>query len=205
MLTFVQATSGAQRGGASEPPRFVGLARASRAVAAAAGAGTERPGGVGAHRLVDEPQNLVSYHLRQLRDGGPRRRAAQFGRWSRHRTTRSISLAAERSCRPRAGRTASRTVAHAADTADRAAPRLARATSDACCSCARATAPAPRSPKRSSTELSDGTIDAVERGQSTRSRCIRNAVRVMRKRGDRHQWQPHEAPRRVRNAAIRRW
>ena len=37
-----------------------------------------------------------------------------------------------------------------------------------------------------------------------RSRCIRNAVRVMKQARDRHQREPHQARRRVRRAALRR-
>ena len=95
-------------------------------------------------------------------------------------TTRSTSPPAERRCRPRAVRSIPRSSSHL--------PRRpvhepgGRVADRGCCSCARGTAPGPRSPRRCSSTCQPGRSTPRARA-AIRSRCIPNAVRVLRKRG----------------------
>ena len=98
---------------------------------------------------VGEPQNLVSYHLRLLRDGGlvTARRSSFDGRDSYYH----LDLDALRGCRwPTIWRRAC--TRRCARTPHRGSPQRPDPTQlvrVACCSCAPGTAPAHRSPKRS--------------------------------------------------------
>ena len=127
--------------------------------------------------LVDEPQNLVSYHLRQLRDGGlvSARRSSADGRDSYYAVDSPVPRTR---CRRRR----------------RAAPGLVarpgtplptgrtRAADRGSCSCAPGTAPDPRSPRRCSAPHVAGTIDAASAGSHPKP-LHPNAVRVLRERG----------------------
>ena len=96
--------------------------------------------------LVGKPQNLVSYHLGELRRGRSRQRTPKLRRRPRHLLPgRSRSAAGIFSAKP-----VSRSIPGSR------LPRLPQTTSSrdrldrGCSSCALATVPAPRSPKRSS-------------------------------------------------------
>ena len=150
--------------------------------------------------LVDEPQNLVSYHLRLLRDGGlvSSQRSSADGRDSYY--TIDLTRCRDELQEPRQF-AASRTLARA-DSAQSAGDEPTRATT-----CA---VPMHRQ-QRSSLgkyaeallgELSDGTIDVTSAGSHPKQ-LHPNAVQSHPRPRDRHQRQPHQAPRRVPIAALR--
>ena len=122
--------------------------------------------------LAGERQNLVSYHLRQLRDGGlvTARRSSADGRDSYY----VLDLARCREALANAGVAlhpglATRTRRHARSP-------------HASCSCAPATAPARRWPKRCASTCPDGAIQAASAGSAPKP-LHPGAVRVMRARG----------------------
>ena len=129
-------------------------------------------------QLVGKPQNLVSYHLAELRRAGivTARRSSADGRDVYYRADlfrcRDLLGDAGRSLHPglvaRAGATRRR--------------RAATALDRGCCSCAPATAPAPRSPRRSSSTGQAGTVEARSAGSHPKP-LHPNAVRVMAERG----------------------
>ena len=151
-------------------------------------------------QLVDEPQSLVSYHLRQLRDGGlvSARRSSADGR----DTYYAIDLARCRGELQAAGgalhpgAVARPGAAPARRTARRSGRRprvLFLCTGNSARS---------QIAEALLEHMSDGTVEAVSAGSHPKP-LHPNAVRVLRKRGIDISREPHQAPRRVPRAAVR--
>ena len=128
--------------------------------------------------LVDEPQSLVSYHLRLLREGGlvTARRSSADRRDSYY----AIDLVACREALRDAGGALHPSLRLGARRSVRefGAGDVARG----CCSCARATAPGHRSPKRSSSTCRPDRSHAASAGSHPKP-LHPNAVRVLRTYG----------------------
>ena len=130
--------------------------------------------------LVDEPQSLVSYHLRQLRDGGlvfARRSSAD-----RRDSYYAIDLVACREALQAAGGALHPALQLAAGAPGPCAPRRARVAGGGCCSCAPATAHGPRSPRRCSSTCRRGR-SRPSAPAAIRSRCTRTRSACCAKRG----------------------
>ena len=147
-------------------------------------------------QLVDEPQSLVSYHLRRLRDGGLvlARRSSADGRDSYHaldlvRCQHEL-LAAGAALHPGLRLEPSRRCR-----------RDGRAAGRVCCSSARETVHAPRSPQRSSNTFR-GSDRNRERGEPPEAAASERGTSHEAAR-HRHQCEPHQALRRARRAAFR--
>ena len=130
--------------------------------------------------LAGRRQSLVSYHLRQLRDGGlvSARRSAADGR----DTYYVLDLARCGELLSSAGAALHPGLAPAASARTRRRPRHGRR---GCCSCAPATARARRWPRRSAEQLSGGAVSAASAGSHPKP-LHPNAVRVMRDAWHRH-------------------
>ena len=154
------------------PPRRPPVARRSAAMAAGRRARSQRSPVGELVQLVGKPQNLVSYHLAELRDAGlvSARRSSADGRDVYYRAD-SVPLP-----RPARRRRLGLHPGLAAHGGSRPAQRWPRPARDrACCSCAPATAPAPRSPRPSSNTdrraPSRHAARAAIPSRCTRTRC----------------------------------
>ncbi len=150
--------------------------------------------------LIDEPQSLVSYHLRLLREGGlvTARRSSADGRDSYY----AIDLAACREALQIAGVALHPALLTRSARAPVRPPARALVANTGCCSCARATAHAPRSQKRCSSGCRPATIER-RAPAATRSRCIPTPSACCTGTGSTSAHEPHQAPRRVPRPAIR--
>ena len=150
--------------------------------------------------LIDEPQSLVSYHLRLLRDGGlvtARRSSAdrprQLLRHRPRRLSRGAAGAPAARCTQRSdscqrrlpvnrpGRSRRRPRVLFLCTGNSARSQIAEALLE---------------------RMSGGAVEAASAGSHPKS-LHPNAVRVLRQAWNRHQREPHQAPRRVRLPALR--
>ena len=146
--------------------------------------------------LAGQPQSLVSYHLGRLRDGGlvSTRRSSADGRDTYYCSTSSGAV----SCCPAPARRCIPASRHPA-----AAPRRERRRRRrGCCSCAPATAPARRWPRRSAVQLSGGAVERRERGQPSQAGASQRGAGDARAR-HRHRRASLQAPERVRRPALR--
>ena len=149
---------------------------APAALAAAAGARAKRPTRGRAVRPGGQAQSLVSYHLRQLREGGLVS-CVRVLPTAATPTTPSSSPAVGNSCRARGPR-----CIRAWRSPRTQVRRVGRAGSRGCCSCARATARGPRWPRRSLPASKAGTRAGPHAGSHPKP-LHPNAVRVMADRG----------------------
>ena len=183
------ACSSASGGRGTAVVRAAGFA--SGPVASAAGAGAERSGGVGADdvgRGAAEPGLLPPAPPPRRR---PRGESSELGRPARQ-------LLLDRSRRlPRRPRRRERGAASgpARRVTDRPRARRGPVGVHACCSCALATAPGRRSPRRCSSTW-DAARSRRAAPAATRSPCTRTRCGCWRA-GHRHQREPDQAPRRV--------
>ena len=151
--------------------------------------------------LVGEPQNLVSYHLRQLRDGGlvSARRSSADGRDTllRDRPRRAAAI----SSRPTGGALHPALVARAAPHRSDASgvPRSRRRRVLFLC-----TGNSARSQIAEALieHMSGGAVEASSAGSHPKPLHPERGARHEAAR-DRHQREPHQAPRRVRVATLR--
>ena len=125
--------------------------------------------------LTGHPQSLVSYHLGRLRAGAAGIDAAQLGRRPRHLLHRRPGPL--RGVAGRGGRSTA-PGARAGPAARRPRPGRRRG----CCSCAPATAPVPRSPRRSRSGVPAARSQASSAGSHPRP-LHPNTVRVLAEHG----------------------
>ena len=129
--------------------------------------------------------------------------ASQLGRSTRQLLHASISRGAGSSSRPRAARCIPGCWLVAGATADAPRRRMPGVGGRGSCSCAPGTAHGRRSPRRCSRRCRKGPSTPQSAGSHPKP-LHPNAVRVMKQARHRHQREPHQAPRRVRRAALRR-
>ena len=148
--------------------------------------------------LVDEPQSLVSYHLRQLRDGGlvSARRSSADRRDSYY----AIDLTACQEALQTAGGALHPALRLAPGRRPVHAPAV-RVAGSGCCSCAPGTARGPRWPRRCSSACQPGRSKprAREPSETTASQRRPRPSETW----NRHQREPHQESRRVRLPAVR--
>ena len=129
-------------------------------------------------------------------------RCAAAQRTAATATTRSISFAAKSSCKQRVARSTPDCGSFRQGPCLEG-PRADRVGGNASCSCARETARARRSQRRSSNTCQRGAISGGQRRQQPQTIARQRGARDEEARY-RHQREPHQAPGRVRRATFRR-